>query len=243
MIPAPSYRYTVDSSAALPARRWATRYGRACRVLLAVCFAALALGARAATEPVDLGEGLTYLRVHSFGDSARTVTEAIASGRALVLDLRYATTSVEDASALSEALARRNTRAPLLVLVSPQTPAALLPALTPLRPGALTLGVEGSRPAPSVVVAQSAEVDRRAYDALDGGMKLADLVTGKIEKERFDEASLVQEFRNGHAPTAPPPGPDPSAKPAEEKVPALTDRVLQRAIHLHRALAALRARG
>ena len=212
-------------------------------LLIGFLATALALSTRAASEPVDLGEGLTYWRVHSFGDSATPVATAISSGRALVLDLRYATSSVADASALSDALARRNTRAPLLILVSPQTPAALLPALTPLRPGALTLGVEDSRPAPSVVVAQPADVDRRAYDALDGGMKLEDLVNGKIEKERFDEASLVKEFQNGNVNAAPPPGPDPSAKPADEKAPALTDRVLQRALHLHRALSALRARG
>lgn len=238
----PSCRNTVCSPATLRAPRWATRRIIALRVLLATCFAALALCARAATEPVDLGEGLAYLRVQSSGDSTRAVTQAIASGRPLVLDLRYATTSIEDVAVLSEALARRNTRAPLLLLVSPETPAALLPALGPSRPGVLTLGVEGSRPAPNVVVAQSAEVDRRSYDAWEGGMPLADLVTGKIEKERFDEASLVQEFKNGNGHAAPPPGAGASAKPVEERVPPLTDRVLQRAIHLHRALAALRAR-
>lgn len=242
MSPRPSYRNTADSRLALPAGR-RIAHVRALRALLATCCAALALAARAASAPVDLGEGLTYLRVHSVGESAAAVKSALASGRATVIDLRYASTSVEDAAALSAALGPRNSRTPLLLLVSPQTPAALLPTLTPLRPGVLTLGIAGSRPAPAVVVEQPADADRRAYDAFDTGAKLGDLVSGKIEKERFDEASLVQEFKNGNAHAAPPPTPDPSAPPAEEKIPALTDRVLQRAIHLHRALAALRSRG
>ena len=238
----PSYPNTVDSRPTPHARRRLVPRGLALRAVLATCIAALAPCVRAASEPVDLGEGLTYLRVHSFGESADVVKTTITSGRAAVIDLRYASTSVDDAAALDAALSRRNTRNALLILVSPQTPAAFQPTLTAPRPGVLTLGVDGARPAPSVVVAQSAEVDRRAYDALEGGVKLEELVTGKIDKERFDEASLVKEFQNGHLNAVSPPSPDPSAKPTEEKAPALTDRVLQRAIHLHRALAALRAR-
>ncbi|MBA3849327.1 MAG: hypothetical protein C0502_04950 [Opitutus sp.] len=195
-----------------------------------------------AAEPADLGEGLLYLRVHSLGESAQALESALAGGRALVIDLRRATANPEDAASFGEALARRNSRAALLALVSPDTPASLAAALGRPPRGALTLGVAGAQPKPAVIVAQPADADRRAYDALDGGMKLGDLVNGKIEKERFDESSLVQEFKNGNGNAAPPPPPDP-AKPSPEKAPVLTDRVLQRAIHLHRALAALKAHG
>ena len=195
-----------------------------------------------AAEPVDLGEGLSYLRVHSLGESAQPLEAALAGGRALIIDLRRATAIPEDAAAFGAGLARRNSRAALLLLVGPDTSAPVAAALGQLPHGALTLGVDGAKPKPSVVVAQPADADRRAYDALDGGMKLEDLVNGKIDKERFDEASLVQEFKNGNGTAAPPPVPDPT-KPAPEKAPVLTDRVLQRAIHLHRGLAALKARG
>lgn len=192
----------------------------------------------AASDAGDLGEGLGYVRVHRLADALPELERRLSSDPALVVDLRYAKATEQDVPALALALARRAAAAPLFVLVSPQTPAVLVPALIKIVPPALTLGIDGSLPAPAVVVAQPAEVDRRAYDAFDGGMTLAALVTGKIEKERFDEAELVKEFQNGNANAAPPPEPDPS-KPADQ-APVLTDRVLQRALHLHRALAALR---
>lgn len=176
-----------------------------------------------ASEPFDLGEGLGYVRAHRLTGSLALLEQTLAKGAALALDLRYASASDEDAAALANALARRVSTAPLLVLVSPQTPATLTPALVKLGPPALTLGILGSLPTPSVVVAQPADVDRRAYDALEGGMPLEALITGKIDKERFDEAELVKEFENGNTDAAPPAEPDP-AKPAAEKAPTLTDR-------------------
>jgi hypothetical protein len=127
-------------------------------------------------------------------------------------------------------------------LVSPETPTALAAALAAPPRGVLTLGIEGSRPTPQVVVAQPADVDRRAYDAAEGGMTLESLIAGKIEKERYDEASLLREFARGVSDPAPPPAPDPTTAPAAARAPVLTDRVLQRALHLHQALQALRPR-
>lgn len=192
-----------------------------------------------AREPFDLGEGLGYLRVRQLADALPLLERTLPDGKALVLDLRYATAAEPDAPALALALAQHPRTAPLLVLVSPATPAALAPAISGLRASAITLGVADSRPRPAVIVAQPADVDRRAYDALDGGMPLEALITGKIEKERFDEAELVKEFENGNTDAAPPAEPDPG-KPTAEKAPVLTDRVLQRAVHLHRALGALK---
>jgi len=162
-----------------------------------------------------------------------------------VLDLRYATANDESAAALRSALAGRSSNVPLFILVSPATPTALAPVIS--ASPALTLGASGSLPAPKVVVQTDATADRRAYDALDTGTALAQLISGKIEKERFDEATLVQEFKNGNPDAAPIPTPDPTAaKPAgaSEKEPPspLVDRVLQRAVHLHRALLALKPR-
>ncbi len=198
-----------------------------------------------ATELTDLGQGLSYLRIHSVADSEVALRKVVPGAGALVLDVRYATVSDESAAILQTALAGRSSNTPLFVLVSPATPAALGPVIS--APPALTLGASGSLPAPKVVVQTDATTDRRAYDALDAGTALEKLISGKIEKERFDEATLVQEFKNGNPDAAPAPTPDPTApKPAgdaEKEPPApLVDRVLQRAVHLHRALLALKPR-
>lgn len=188
----------------------------------------------------DLGEGLGYLRVTRVTDSLPLLDRALAENDALIVDLRYTQAMEQDAPALALTLAQRKGSAPVFVLVSPQTPSALATALAKLPVPALTIGIADSLPAPAVVVAQPADVDRRAYDALDAGLPLEALITGKIEKERFDEAELVKEFENGNANAAPPPEPDPTKKAEAEKAPVLTDRVLQRAVHLHRALLALK---
>jgi hypothetical protein len=193
-----------------------------------------------APDIYDLGEGLGYLRVPRVADSLPLLDRALAKGDALIVDLRYAQAAEQDAPALALTLAQRKSPAPVFVLVSPQTPAVLATALAKLPTPTLTVGVADSIPRPAVVVAQPADLDRRAYDALDGGMPLEALITGKIEKERFDEAELVKEFENGNAHAAPPPEPDPTQKADAEKAPVLTDRVLQRAVHLHRTLTALK---
>jgi hypothetical protein len=187
----------------------------------------------AGTELTDLGQGLGYLRTHALDESIKP----LAGATALVLDLRYVTATPEAVTAFAAALAARPAATRLFVLVSPATPAALAGHLSA---PTLTLGITGSQPAPQVVVHQSAADDRRAYDALATGTPLAELIAGKIDKERYDEATLVQEFKLGH----------PEATPAESGAPAgaadspdtqrPTDRVLQRAVHLHRALLALK---
>ena len=227
-------------------------------VLLALCSLLLAPCSKA-TELTDLGSGLAYLRIHSLAESEAALRKAVPGASALVLDLRYATTDENSVAALKSALASHPAGAPLFILVSPATSAALAQVVA----SALTLGAPGSVPAPKVMVQTDATTDRRAYDALETGTALEILISGKIEKERFDEATLVHEFKNGNPDAAPLPGdrpgqtpagqqagtvsplPDPTApKPAgtPEKPAPLVDRVLQRAVHLHRALLALKAR-
>lgn len=214
------------------------------RLLLPVLLAiTLAVRAWASVEVTELGDGLAYVRVRSLATAAETLHATLPQGRALVLDLRFAQASVEDPAALGSLLASRRGPGPLYILVSPQTPDSFRVPLSRLPAGALTLGILDSKPAPRLVIDQPPEADRRAYEALDAGTPLEKLVSGKIEKERFDEASLVKEFENGNPYAEPPPSPDPSAtKPADSADTTVTDRVLQRALHLHRALAALKAR-
>ncbi len=210
-------------------------------LFLALCSLLLAPCSANAAELTDLGQGLSYLRVHSLGDSEKALRSAVPGAGALVLDLRYATANAESAGTLNAALAGHPASSPLFILVSPATPSAIIAAIT--QSSALTLGAPGSSPAPKVVVQTDPATDRRAYDALETGTPLATLISGKIEKERFDEATLVKEFKNGNPDAEPPPLPDPtaprSATTPGETVP-LIDRVLQRAVHLHRALLALR---
>lgn len=209
-----------------------------------------------ATELTDLGQGLSYLRIHSVAGSEAALRKAVPGAGALVLDLRYATADETSAAILKSVLSSRPVHAQLYLLVSPATPPALGPVI--IAAPAVTLGAPDSIPAARVKVQTDAAADRRAYDALDAGTELSKLITGKIEKERFDEASLVQEFKNGNtttelprpsdptAPAAPTPANEPPAGAAasatEKPLPVPTDRVLQRAVHLHRALLALKSR-
>lgn len=197
-----------------------------------------------AAEVVDLGQGLGYLRVHSLASDEPAVRAAVNRIGALVLDLRYVTVDAAAVDSLKTVLNARSPGQPLFVLVSPATPTAVTPALAAT--SALVMGAPGSVPTPKVTVRVHPAADRRAFDALDAGTELSKLINGRIEKERFDEASLVQEFKNGNHDPAPPPQPNPTAPKTEssppKETPAVipTDRVLQRAVHLHRALAALK---
>jgi len=215
---------------------------RPLRLLLAGAAALVALVSPAA-EPRDLGQGLVYLRVHSIDASLPDLAKALAERDALVLDFRYATASAASVAGLRAALAARGQKPAAFVLVSPDTPPAVAAARETAPKAWLLLGVADSLPLPQVVVDQDAATDRRAYDALESGHDLAALISGRLGKERYDEASLMQEFRGGRTDAQPPAAPDPTApKSGEEKAPVLTDRVLQRAVHLHRALLALKAR-
>ncbi len=181
-------------------------------------------------QPTDLGQGLGYLRVHQLDEAIKP----IAGSGALVLDLRHTTATPEAVTSFAATLSFRSPSSTLFVLVGPDTPAGLTSAL---KGNFVSLGIKGSHPEPQVVVEQTAEADHAAYDAGESGTALASLIAGKIEKERFDEATLVHEFKNGNH-DAHPPEANP-AKPAGSPT-ALTDRVLQRAVHLHHALLALK---
>ena len=206
---------------------------------VALCVGGCLLSAAAAAEPVALDQGLTYLRIASLTTSAFDIKDALLKPAPLVLDLRYTADEPEAVDAL-RVLNSQPAKPTLYVLVSPATPAAFTEILTKTATPLVLLGIKGSHPEPKVVVAQSAADDRRAYDALAAGTPLADLISGKVEKDRFDEASLVHEFKNGNK-DAHPPEASTDGKPA---APAkLIDRVLQRAAHLHRAQLALKPHG
>jgi hypothetical protein len=169
--------------------------------------------------------------------SATELANALNVNRttALVLDLRYVADAKDAAQAIN-ALNNQPAKPPLYILVSPETPKDVAAVIERTSTPLVTLGIHDSRPKPEVEVTQSAADDRAAYQALENGTSLAALVSGKIDKDHFDEAELVKEFKSGNADARPPTG-NASASPAPT---ILTDRVLQRALHLHLALQALK---
>lgn len=205
-----------------------------------------------AAEPPNLGSHLIYLRVHSLADAMPELQIQLAEQHASVLDLRYATATEESTTALHTALTAHSTDLPLFILISPTTPPAVLAMIAPLvHDKLITLGVAGSNPAPRIIVKTDAKTDRQAFDAFDHGTPITELISGKVKKDRYDEASLVKDFENGNTDAEPPSLPDPSQpdaaadgdKPAESapKKPApLRDLVLQRALNIQEALLALR---
>ncbi|MDQ5978296.1 MAG: hypothetical protein QG602_1270, partial [Verrucomicrobiota bacterium] len=178
-----------------------------------------------AAAPVELTADLGYLRVHSLVLEREAIASALLKSRALVLDLRYPLDERDAGETLRQELASHPAKPRLYVLVSPATPIPVVGAIASSQTKLVTLGVKGSRPEPQVVVLQTAADDRRAFDALTQGTSLTDLISGKMDKERYDEAALVLEFKNGQTDANPPVG---SSGPAAEKPARLTDRVLQR---------------
>ena len=161
--------------------------------LLALVFSTLAISARA-TELTDLGEGLSYLRVHVIDESTKGLTASLREREFFVLDLRHANTTTESAALLHTALDGRATKQPVFILVGPATPTAIGKILVAATGKCVTLGVKEAMPMPQVIVDQSADTDRLAYEALESGQPIASLISGKIGKDRFDEAELMKEF-------------------------------------------------
>ncbi|HTQ29970.1 MAG TPA: hypothetical protein VMI53_02065 [Opitutaceae bacterium] len=202
------------------------------------------LGAARAAPPVDLGEGLLYCRIHAL--PADLPTAETGKKSALVLDLRYVATDNAGATALAAWLSFHPAGQPLLVLVNADTSPALLRLLAApsAPPGVVTLGPPQPDLTPDVPLNSSPATERRAYDALDHGATIESLTVEKIDKPRYDEATMVKDHVSD---SAPPPddggdSDDAAADPAAKKPappPQLIDLALQRAIQLHRALLAL----
>ena len=199
----------------------------------------------APTAAMDLGQNLSYVRLHKLPDDARILSTAW-SAPALVVDLRYPT--VDGTPALPADLPARPPAAPLFVLVGPDTPAGVLASLRASAPALITLGLPAPNLTPDIPLSVGPAADRRAYDALEAGAPVESLINVKIKKERFDEAALTREHAEdlaGAAPPAPPPAapPPPAAAPGAPATPAPppppVDVVLQRAVQLDRALLAL----
>jgi hypothetical protein len=121
---------------------------------------------------------------------------------------------------------------PIFVLANTETATPVLRALAErnARAYVLTVGVAARDFAPDVAVQSTSEMERRAYDALAAGAEPASLLTENADKARNDEASLSRDHST-----------EPDTEVAKDRPPPPPlDAALQRAVHLHRALVALR---
>jgi hypothetical protein len=192
----------------------------------------LPLVAAAAVVERDLGQGLAYFRVRELpGDLPGNPAGAAP---ACVVDVRFVAAGRDAAAAFAAWLKFRATpRSPVLVLANRETSPELRQALhEPHRgTGVAVIGIAGLGFTPDVSVRSTPEKEKAAYEAFDRGAALAALLTDNPDKVRNDEARLA---RNSAAIEGE--GTPSGGKPAPVEV----DATLQRAVHLHRALLALR---
>jgi hypothetical protein len=184
----------------------------------------------------ELGAGLSYFRVHEL--PADLPAKPTGHVGACVLDLRYVHADANGATAFMAWLKfRASTHSPVFVLANGETSAALRKPLAEHERGTgiVVIGIPARQFEPDVAVTGSAQSERRAYDALEQGVATAVLLTDNPDKVRNDEASLSRD-RLAEA----------SADAAEDALAGKKgaappiDTALQRAVHLHRALVALK---
>jgi nucleoside phosphorylase len=185
----------------------------------------------AASAGHDLGQGLVYIRVHHLPADLPANPEGRAP--ATVVDLRYVEADAATTTALGAWLKfRAGPKSPVLVLVNSKTSPALLATLRAHDPKSGILLISGSAGAvrPDLTVPTSAEAERKAYDAFETGTPLATLITDFPDKVRIDEASLNFER----------PAPEVTDTDDQPQPAPVIDAALQRAVHLHRTLLALK---
>lgn len=181
----------------------------------------------------DLGQGLAYYRIHALPLDLPPPE----SGKppVCVVDLRYVRASRDEATAFRNWAGRRAAvRPPVLVLVNGGTDGDLLAVLRTHEWGGsvMTIGIPTRSFQPDIAVEATPAEEKAAYDAFENGATIASLTTDYPGKIRYDETSLGKDRRA-----------DQPARPANEARDAVArhvDPTLQRAVHLHRALVALK---
>lgn len=203
--------------------------------LLLVLFVPIRAAPAAPVER-DLGGGLVYVRVHRLPADLPPKPQGRLAP--CVIDLRYVDAAEDAAAAFSAWLKFRATpRSPIFVLANGETSAPLLNVLRAGERGAgvVLIGIESEHFRPDVAVRSTAAEERRAYDALEQGAALATLLADHPNKVRNDEASLTRE-----PPAEPLPEPPAAGGASDGTAAPPIDATLQRAVHLHRALVALK---
>ncbi len=204
-----------------------------------------------AADPSDLGQELKFVRLSALSATDKVYFANISTTPALVFDLRGATTDEPSIAALVAAVrARPAGKGVCFILISTDTTPALLAALHPVPPGCITIGRPDGTCDPDIAVVTTAAAEQRARAALVAGTQLAALVAAPTDKPRHDEAELAKDHAEGKktifesdpiADTQPTLGQQKiqNSKPEPALVDPPVDDVLQRAVQLHRGLAAL----
>jgi hypothetical protein len=199
---------------------------------LLIVFLALVVSALGAPVVRDLGEGLTYVGVATLPDDL-PAAGVVAEG-ACVLDLRSVAAGDSEAAAAAAWLkARVRPATPVLVLANAETGFSLRLVLADRTPGSglLVVGASGPGLVPDSAVTVLPEQERAALAALRAMAPIDELLRENRDKIRNDEASLLRDRpAEGDVPATP-------AKPA---VAGVIDVALQRAVHVHRTLKALK---
>jgi hypothetical protein len=200
----------------------------------------------------DLQQDLAYARSTDLDTDLEAIDKKLIRHPALVLDLRQAAATEKSAATLASLLARpaATPRFVRILLLGKDSSRALMKELTTDLPGVVTISAQSELFTPDIKVAVTAEEDRIAYEALTGGLALDKLLSGSApQKIRYDEASLVREHSTNSArqpitdepeEEATSPTPATSTLDAQKPAPQPVDRVLQRAVQLHRTLLALK---
>lgn len=185
----------------------------------------------------DLGHGLLYLRLHALPADL----PAKPSGRVppCIVDLRYLDADSPAAMAFATWLKERERaapRSPVFVLANSDTSSALRKALVARErsAGVVVVGIPARGFQPDVAVKATAADERRAYDEFAKGATVASLLADNPEKVRNDEASLSKD------PVAAASAADADDALKGKRASPPVDATLQRAVHLHRTLVALK---
>lgn len=224
------------------------RGARACRIWLPLVSVILITVGNASllAAPLDreLGEQLYY---HRAGILPSDLPPPDLKAGAMILDLRYALAEFEAKPALNAWLKSRATPgAPVIVLYNSDTAPALrelFSAGSTLR-GVITIGRDNAQPKPDIAINSTDAEERQAYDALGAGSAVEALISENTDKPRMDEASIMRAHSDARSDVADTVVPDEDVAgtptPSNAPPPPPIDRALQRAVHLHRALLALK---
>jgi hypothetical protein len=163
-----------------------------------------------------------------------------ASQQPCILDLRYVRASAADATAVEAWIKfHASARTPVLILANTDTTPGLVTPFLDRRSAGHVIVIGAAAPgfAPDIAVTFNRTDERAAYEALTDQTDLTTLLNDTPEKARNDEASLARDHAvepavvENAASTR-------LSRPADSTSPI--DRVLLRAVQLHRTLLALK---
>lgn len=211
--------------------------------VLVCCVLISPISLHAAPVNRELGDGLLYFRAEII---PRDLPPADVKAGPLVLDLRYALAESDASTALNTWLnLRAKPATPVFLLVNSDTAPALKDQLKHVttRDSVITLGRSTDDFKPDIEIETASDEERRAYDLLAETASIDSLLVENANKPRVDEASIMRardEAGEELFEANPLDRLSPTDTKLEVKSEPPIDRALQRAVHLHRALRALK---